>query len=142
MTQRPIHDGLFSWPSDNPELLGSCCRHCGEYAFPAQNSCRACSSEDTHVVGMGRKGRLWTWTIQSFMPKTPYWTDETPETFQPFGVGYVELENGLRVEARLRENTTDSLQIGQAMALEIVPVRTDEAGEQLMTFQFRVAEEA
>lgn len=142
MNQRPIHDGLFSWPAEDPELLGSRCRNCGEHAFPAQPSCRACSAEDSEIVGMGRRGTLWTWTIQSFMPKTPYLTDETPETFRAYGVGYVELENGLRVESRLKENSVDSLRIGQAMELEIVPIRTDDSDQQLLTFQFKATEAA
>ena len=137
---RPLHNGLFSWPDDHPELLGSRCDSCGEHAFPAQDSCRSCTGAQTTVVGMGREGVLWTWTIQSFMPKDPYHTDETPETFVPYGVGYVELTNGLRVESRLRENTPDTLRIGMSMQLEIIPVRTTEDGAQLVTFQFRARE--
>lgn len=89
---------------------------------------------------MGNSGRLWTWTIQSFMPKSPYLTDETAETFRPYGVGYIELACGLKVESRLRENDPESLKIGLSMNLEVVPVRQDEEGNQLMTFQFRAAE--
>lgn len=134
---RPLHDGLFTWPSNKPELLGSRCEDCGEHAFPAQSSCRNCTGVNTTVVNMGREGLLWTWTIQSFMPKAPYHTDETPETFTPYGVGYVELANGLRVESRLRENTPSSLSIGMAMELEIIPVRKAEDGSQFVTFQFK-----
>ena len=90
---------------------------------------------------LGSEGNLWTWTIQSFMPKTPYNTDETPETFSPYGVGYVELTCGLKVESRLRENTPDNLKIGMPMKLEIIPVRKDDEGADLVTFQFCSAEE-
>ena len=138
--QLPLHPGLFSWPSKNPELLGSRCLKCGEYAFPSQDSCRACGSEQTEIVGLGHSGTLWTWTVQSFMPKSPYLTDETPETFRPYGVGYVELPCGLKVESRLRENSPDSLAIGLDMKLEIIPVRRNDEGTQLMTFQFCAAE--
>ena len=138
--QDPLHPGLFSWPSPEPELLGSRCAVCGEHAFPSQDSCRSCGSEQTEVVGLGSTGRLWTWTVQSFMPKSPYRTDETAETFRPYGVGYVELECGLKVESRLRENTPETLAIGLDMTLEIIPVRSDENGTQLMTFQFYAAE--
>lgn len=140
--QKPLQEGLFRWPDDNPELLGSRCRQCGEHAFPAQGSCRACSGTDTEVVAIGRQGTLWTWTIQSFMPKEPYHTDETPETFVPYGVGYVELPCGLRVESRLRENTPEALRIGMPMRLELIPVRRDDDGAELLTFQFRADEES
>jgi uncharacterized OB-fold protein len=137
-SQIPLHEGLFTWPG-NPELLASRCDACGEHAFPPQDSCRACTGRETTVVGVGRTGTLWTWTIQSFMPKAPYHTDETPETFVPYGVGYVELPCGLRVESRLRENTPESLKIGMPMELELVPVRRDSEGRELLTFQFRAA---
>jgi hypothetical protein len=74
------------------------------------------------------------------MPKSPYHTDETAESFRPYGVGYVELDCGLKVESRLRENTPETLAIGLDMTLEIIPVRSDEKGTQLMTFQFCAAE--
>ena len=140
--QQPLHEGLFTWPDSHPQLLASQCNQCGQHAFPAQKSCRSCTSDDTSVVTIGNEGTLWTWTIQSFMPKDPYRTDETPETFTPYGVGYVELPCGLRVESRLRENTTDTLAIGMAMELEIIPVRKSDDGVELVTFQFRAKGES
>ncbi len=137
MTQQlPFHEGLFTWPAEQPELLGSRCEDCGQHAFPAQDSCRSCTGTNMKTVSLGNRGTLWTWTIQSFMPKDPYSTDETPETFVPYGVGYVELECGLRVESRLRENTPESLEIGMPMELEIIPLRTDE-GVERVTFGFK-----
>ena len=138
---KPLHDGLFSWPEPAPSLLGSRCLDCGEHAFPSQSSCRACSGQNMVPADLGREGTLWTWTIQSFMPKTPDYTDETPETFKPYGVGYVELACGLKVESRLRENTPEQLKIGMPMKLEIVTVRKDDEGADLLTFQFFAAEE-
>lgn len=138
---KPLHDGLFSWPDTASTLMGSRCLDCGEYAFPSQKSCRACSGQNMTAADLGNEGVLWTWTIQSFMPKTPYHTDETPETFKPYGVGYIELACGLKVESRLRENQADQLEIGMPMKLEIITVRKDDEGSDLLTFQFCAAEE-
>ena len=93
------------------------------------------------AADLGSEGVLWTWTIQSFMPKTPYHTDETPKTFRPYGVGYIELACGLKVESRLRENQAEQLKIGMPMKLEIITVRKNEEGSDLLTFQFCAAEE-
>lgn len=134
--QIPIQEGLFTWPAEQPQLLGSHCRRCGEAAFPAQNDCRNCGGSDTEIIPIGDRGTLWTWTIQSFMPKTPYNSGETPETFAPYGVGYVEMPSGIRVEARLRENRPDQLRIGMPMRLVIEPFRTDDEGNEVMTFAF------
>jgi uncharacterized OB-fold protein len=138
--QVPIQEGLFSWPAEQPQLLGSRCKNCGETAFPAQRECRKCSGSDTEVVTLGDHGTLWTWTIQSFMPKTPYNSDETEETFRPYGVGYVEMPGGVRVESRLLENQPDELEIGMPMQLVIEPFRKDEAGNEIVIFAFRRAD--
>lgn len=140
--QVPLHEGLFTWPAAKPQLLGSRCNQCGEATFPAQHDCRNCGSRDTTVIELGDQGILWTWTIQTFMPKEPYRSDETPETFRPYGVGYVEMPSGVRVEARLQANSPDQLKIGMPMQLDIIPFRTDENGDQKMTFSFSAAEEA
>ena len=138
---KPLHEGLFTWPAPTPSLIGSRCIDCGEHAFPSQDACRACSGQNMTSADLGSEGTLWTWTVQSFMPKTPYHTDETPETFRPYGVGYVELACGLKVESRLKENTPDELRIGMPMKLEIITVRKDDEGSDLLTFQFCAAEE-
>ncbi|BFM08339.1 Zn-ribbon domain-containing OB-fold protein [Halioxenophilus aromaticivorans] len=141
MSQIPIHEGLFTWPAEQSQLLGSRCLNCGETTFPAQSDCRHCSGRETDVVPLGSKGTLWSWTIQSFMPKEPYHSDENPETFRPYGVGYVEMPGGVRVEARLTPNQREQLRIGMPMQLEIVPFRTDEQGTQIMTYCFSALEE-
>ena len=35
----PIAEGLYTWPSDEPQLIASRCKACGEVAFPAQSGC-------------------------------------------------------------------------------------------------------
>ena len=86
-----IAEGLFTWPAKKPALLASRCQNCGVAGFPAAASCQACCSEDVVVEELPRQGTLWTWTVQQFMPKEPYNSGETMETFKPYGVGYVEL---------------------------------------------------
>ncbi len=34
--QVPVAQGVFTWPSDEPRLIGSRCDACGTYDFPAQ----------------------------------------------------------------------------------------------------------
>ncbi|MFA7555750.1 MAG: OB-fold domain-containing protein [Spongiibacteraceae bacterium] len=139
--QIPIHEGLFTWPDPEPQLLGSRCTQCGETTFPAQKDCRSCGGNDTTIVKLGNKGTLWTWTIQSFLPKAPYNSGETAETFVPYGVGYVEMPGGVRVEARLKPNRAEDLKIGMPMQLEIEPFRTDDQGNDIMTFYFSALQE-
>ena len=80
--QVPIAEGLFTWPAARPALLASRCRHCGIASFPAAQSCMACSGQDVAIEELPGRGTLWTWTIQQFMPKTPYKSNETAADVQ------------------------------------------------------------
>ena len=143
MTKRiPIAEGLFTWPSDNPALLASRCNGCGIASFPAADSCMACGGQDVSPDELPGRGTLWTWTIQQFMPKTPYNSGETQENFEPFGVGYLELPGGVRVEGRLTENDPGKLRIGMPMDVVFDTYRVEENGDEVVGFFFRPVEES
>ena len=132
--QTPIAEGLFTWPADSPQLLASRCEQCGEVTFPTQASCPACTSESVAEIRLSRRGQLWTWTIQQFPPPPPF-TGDT-DNFVPYGVGYVELPEGVRVESRLTTHDPAELEIGMEMELVIEKFRDGDDGEALMTFAF------
>jgi uncharacterized OB-fold protein len=139
--QVPIAEGLFSWPADTPLLLGAQCGECAAYAFPSQGSCPRCSAE-MKSVELSPTGTVWTWTSQEFLPKAPpYAGEETAETFQPYYVGYVELEGQLRVESRLVGFADEHPRIGQQVELVVLPFRTDEDGCEVMSYAFAPTEE-
>ena len=99
----------------------------------------ACGGTDVVVEELPRRGRLWTWTIQRFMPKEPYKSLETPATFKPFGLGYVELPGALRVETRLTESDPDRLRIGAEMELVVYVHSIDDDGTQVVNYAFAPA---
>jgi uncharacterized OB-fold protein len=135
--QIPITEGLFTWPAENPALLGSRCKQCGIAAFPVAESCMACSGQDVSVEELPTRGTLWTWTVQQFMPKSPYHSGETPETFKPYGVGYLELPGGVRVEGRLTENDPQKIEIGMEMDVVFDTWRTEDNGDEIVSFFFK-----
>jgi uncharacterized OB-fold protein len=63
-----------------------------------------------------------------------------PDTFKPYGVGYVELPGEVRVEARLTEADPDRLAIGMPMELVLIPAPGGETSG-VVTFAFRPVEE-
>ncbi len=143
MAQIPIATGLFTWPSSQPRLLGSRCDACGAHTFPSQGACPRCAAKDVTEVELSPKGTLWTWTSQDLIPKAPpYAGPETPESFERYFVGYVELDDELRVEARLSGFDDSQPRIGQAVQLEIVPFKVDEDGNEVMIYTFAPAKEA
>jgi uncharacterized OB-fold protein len=136
--QVPIREGLFTWPSERPQLIASRCKACGELTFPRQDSCPNCTGRNSEEVLLSRRGKLWTWTVQHFPPPAPpYIGVADRESFVPFGVGYVELPEGIRVEGRLTENDPGKLEVGMDMELVIEKFVDDEEGNQRMTFAFQ-----
>jgi uncharacterized OB-fold protein len=131
---RPIADGLFTWPSDEPRLIGSRCDGCGNVSFPAQASCPRCTGTDVSEHLLSRGGVLWTWTVQGFRPKSPPYAG--PAEFEPYPVGYIELPGEVKVESRLVDVDAGDLEIGMPMELVIVPF-TLEGGDRALTFAFR-----
>ena len=134
--QVPIAEGLFTWPAARPALLTSRCRHCGIASFPAAESCMACSGQDVAIEELPGRGTLWTWTVQAFPPKAPPYLGPVGDDFVPFGVGYVELADQVRVEARLTESDPAKLVIGMEMELVLEPLCIDEDGNQVVTYAF------
>lgn len=137
----PFADDVFTWPDDQPRLIGARCPDCEAVTFPEQSSCPRCGGVEMARHLLPRTGTLWTFTTQEFLPKEPYASGETPETFQPYGVGLIQLGDEVRVESRLTEADPERLSIGMPMRLEIVPFRTDPDGTEIVTYAFSPADD-
>lgn len=123
---RPIADGLWTDEAD-PRLIAGRRFDDGVLLFPMPTSSEADSYEP---VPLPRTGKLWSWTIQSFRPKSPPYAG--PEAFEPYAVGYVALGDLLIVEGRL--TCIDGLEIGMDMTLTFIPF-----GNGRMTYAFAPA---
>jgi uncharacterized OB-fold protein len=135
--QRPVAEGLFTWPAEQPRLKGSECADCGLIGFPAEAYCVRCGGAEICERLLSDRGTLWTFTTQGFRPPSPpYDGADTAPTFAPYAVGYVELPGELRVEARLTEPDPARLRIGQPMAMTLVPYTVDPDGTEVLTFAF------
>ena len=136
MAQVPIDPGLYAGAPDAPQLVGSRCDDCGEVAFPRQDGCPSCTGSSMQEILLARRGKLWTFTIQRFPPPVPPFKGD-PASLTPFGVGYVELPEGLRVEGRLTECDPDQLSIGMDMEVVLEKFMEAGSGDEIMTFAFR-----
>ena len=130
-----VQEGLFTGPSATPQLIGGQCSECGGWHFPAQDNCPHCAGLSVARRPLSRRGTLWTWTVQTFAPPVPPYRGPV-EDFVPFGVSYVELPEGLRVQARLTVNDPSRLSIGMTMELTLEPWYRDDLGRQVMGYAF------
>lgn len=130
---------LLDLTGGKPVLLGSRCRACGELYFPASHGCTCCCATDMEPHALGSEGRLWSWTIQGFQPKAPYKGGESEADFRPYGVGYVEMPCGVKVESRLTVADPALLKIGMPMALTLEAYRQVPGEAPVYTFAFAPA---
>lgn len=120
---RAIVEGLFTDDSP-PKLIGGRDRATGRIIFP-------CPEGGHHeAVPLAREGRLWSFTIQRFRPKTPPYAG--PEAFAPWIVAYVELPGQVIVEARLVDVAFEDVAIGMPVRLKPVPLNPDAPGDMLI----------
>jgi uncharacterized protein len=133
--QKALAD-VFTWPDDDPHLIGSKCGNCGATTFPKQSGCPRCGRREMAELELPRRGTLVTWTTQEFPPVLPYAGDETGKSFTPFGVGLVQLDDVVRVESRLTERDPAQLHFGMEVELRVVPFYVDAEGNEIMTFAF------
>jgi len=129
-----LADGLIEMSADGPHLLAGRRKRDGRMVFPLP---RGAESELYEPVTLDNTGRLWSFTIQRFRPKSPPYVGADDEaTFMPFAVGYVELANQVIVESRIEVDNFARLKIGMAMRLELVPFRRAD-GTTVSSYAFR-----
>jgi uncharacterized OB-fold protein len=123
-----VREGLFTDAPD-PSLLGSLCHQCGSHHFPRHDTCPYCAAEGPEPIALSAHGSLWAWTAVTAPP--PGYLGPTP-----YGIGVVELPEGIRVITRLTEDDPAVLRSGQSMELHIVPLAVDDDGNEVVTFAF------
>ena len=137
MARVPVAEGVFTWPADDPQLIGSRCTACGIVTFPAQESCPRCASTEMAEHLLARRGSAVG----------------VDDAGLPAAVAAVRRADGrdvravrcrlrralgeVKVEARLTESDPDVLAHGMEMELVLVPFRTDDDGNEVVTFAFR-----
>ena len=127
----------FTWPSDQPHLIGSRCKACQNYFFPKVPVCRNpdCRSKDVSEIQFSRQGKLWSYIVQQYAPPPPF---PAFDPFVPYGIAEVKLPEGIRVLGQVTSGSNlESLRIGMDMELAVEKFYTDQQGNDVMIWKFR-----
>jgi len=137
LEQLPVADGLFRWSTDGIDLVGSRCTSCETLYFPKSLSCRnpACDAKHVEDTLFGRAGRLHSYTIQHYQPPPLF----RMESFAPYAIGLVEVEEGLRIMGIVTGCPLDELTIDMPVELDVMPLYYNEAGHDVVTYAYRPA---
>ena len=134
--QVPAIEGLFTWTAKEPQLIGSRCRSCRSVSFPSGRTCNNphCTDKDVEEVLLSRSGKLYSYTVQCYAPPPPY---HPPEPFVPFGIGMVELPEGIRVVGMMTQCDVKDLNIDMDVVLVAEKLYEDEQGNEVMGWKWK-----
>ncbi|KRB85268.1 DNA-binding protein [Sphingomonas sp. Root710] len=130
---QPIAEGLFTQEAQ-PRLIGGRSRTSGRIVFPCP------ADADHEPYPLSRRGKLWSYTIQRYRPKTPPYAG--PEAFEPWAVAYVELPGEAIVESRLTDVAFDDIEIGMELELTQFAFARSGGGGPVLIHAFRPVEAA
>jgi uncharacterized OB-fold protein len=131
--QVPVREGLFTMPkspAEKPSLLGSKCSACGEAFFPRRTRCANCGAEHLEELILSRRGKLYNYTIVH--NATPGYSGPVP-----YGIGRIELPEGIAVTAPLTGCDLNTLKIGMQLELVLEKQYDDENGNEVIAYKFK-----
>jgi hypothetical protein len=82
----------------------------------------------------GPRGRLLSVALQNYPPPPP---TIAPDPYRPYGVGLVDLPEGLRVIGRLDVADPEQVEVGGDVELVLAPLGRDGEGREVISWQWR-----
>ena len=137
--QIPVGQGLFTWPSSDPRLIGTHCKSCGNYYFPKMPTCPNpdCKEKQVEEVSLSKKGKLWSYSVLHYPPPPPFVVG--PEPFKPQPIAEVEMPEGLKVIGMTEGMKPEDMKFGMEMEVTIGKLYTDKNGDDWIGWKFKPA---
>jgi uncharacterized OB-fold protein len=129
-----FYPGENYWKEDSNglRLIGSHCKGCGKNYFPPREICPDCYSNGKDSVleplTFSDGGTLYSFSIVRVAPK---------RFATPYGLGYVDYPEGVRVLGQITTAEPNDLKIGMKMKAEIGKIAVDEQGNEVYSYKFR-----
>lgn len=121
MEQRPFSDTSYNQYLREEKLMGSQCKSCGSLFLPPRAICIKCHNSEMEWVEFQGIGRLHAFTCIAVGP--PFMAAEGYGRKHPYCVGVVELDEGVRVDARIEDVDTtkpDEIKVGTPMKIKFL----------------------
>jgi len=130
-------EGLFTWPSRDPRLLATKCKSCGNVRFPTGGTCNNpyCSDRTSiEDIELSKRGKVFSYMIEYYEPPLPF---RASKPFKPYGVGFVELPDGIRILGMMTGCDIKDIKVGMDVELVVEKLYEDEQGNEIMTWKWK-----
>ncbi|MBM4307788.1 MAG: Zn-ribbon domain-containing OB-fold protein [Deltaproteobacteria bacterium] len=121
MEERPFNDTSYEQFLNERKIMGSKCKKCEALALPPRPICVACFSNEIEWVQFKGIGKLAAFT--SIVVAPPYMVKEGFGRNNPYVVGVVELEEGVKTVARIigvDAKKLDQIKVGTPLKVEFL----------------------
>ncbi len=135
--QVPFKEGCLTKPLSPLEgvrLKGTRCRACGSLALGESKYCINCTSKDVEEHVFSPHGKIHSYTVIRHAPPPPY----PKESFKPFPVAWVELDDGLYILSEITGCTLEEVDFGKPVQLAPGKGWVDENGNDVIMYKFRL----
>lgn len=132
-----VEPGIWHEPDDGKvQLIGMRCPNCGEITFPKTSRCLYCQNEEVEEYLLKNEGTV---TAASVVTRPPAKHYRGPV---PFAIGFVELEDELRVWTPLASSDPEVFKSGMEVELVLQDLYQNDEGDTVVGFAFTPKEEA
>lgn len=134
MDLAPVAEDVFELTPGGPRLVGSHCSSCGSSYFPMALSCRNpnCVEKSVSRALLPGRGALFSYTIQRYRPPALFQMAD----WEPYAIGLVDLDDGLRVMGMLANIAFENIAIGMPLRLVTETLFTDAERGPVATYKF------
>ena len=138
MEIRPFNDISYERFLNEDRLMGSRCRKCGSLFLPPRPICTKCHSSEIEWVEIKGKGKLAAFTCIAIGP--PFMIEEGYDRKHPYVCGVVDLEEGVKVVARIEGadgTRPETIKIGAPVEAEFLHRGEGEGAVTFLAFRRR-----
>jgi uncharacterized OB-fold protein len=136
MERRPFNDISYERFLSEDKLMGSRCQQCGSLFVPPHPICTKCYGSEMEWAEVKGKGRLAAFTCIAIGP--PFMIKEGYDRKHPYVCGAVELDEGVRVVARIEEvdgTKPETIEIGAPLKAEFLHRGEGEGATTFLAFR-------
>ncbi len=121
MEERPFITASYEQFLNKGKLMGSRCRKCSALFLPPRPICIKCYGKEMEWVEMKGRGKLVAFTCIAIGP--PFMIEEGYDRKHLYCTGVVELEEGVRIDARIEgvdANKPETIKIGTPLRVDFL----------------------